>query len=403
MFSKSSISLFLFVFCFLSIGTIASAGTLRFCTTWRSKFVDAGHGEDYFWSSDFEDRTAKYSLYQVRKKSNNALVKSGILDSKGCTPYFTVSNNTAYKFRQGTKLERGTRKIVITGSKAKSCTSSHIWMNSYYTTGKITGSYTKNLTPNWYGPQSNLAVIAQKSLQYYKSREFPYNQTLYIWPKNWTTSYYNGGNCIRIDTNFTQFGSSMDHSSYKFIVGHEIGHYQSSKNGGPIAADYEAFEAKNKRCNCKHFDEYDEMCIQSKELTGTAQSEAWAYFYAAAIFNARDYRDCKMSYWRAMYNSDGVLDNNPPVTVNCDYNPKWMEKWCSSKMAGKAVMQDWLAFYWDVWTESDNKCTFDKMTDVYETANGLEWIDLGWGAYGTLNATQYNHWVAMGARSGVDH
>ena len=84
-----------------------TAGQMRCCSTWKSRFVDAGFGEDVYTSSDWTYRPASYTHFEiVDPEDDEHVYHKGILDDDGCTPYYTVGANMEYKFRQATWLER---------------------------------------------------------------------------------------------------------------------------------------------------------------------------------------------------------------------------------------------------------------------------------------------------------
>ena len=157
-----------------------------------------------------------------------------------------------------------------------------------------------------------------------------------------------------------------------YALGHELGHVQSSATGGAHNNDYSRYSGTDK-CNCNHLDAHKVMCFQSYEYTGTAQAEAWAFFYSAALFNNGTQTDCGMSYWRAMWTGDdprtdpddAEVDYTAPVEVDCAWLPRWMED-VGCTRSDRAILQDWLGFYWNLWRTADHNFTIDQISDVYE-------------------------------------
>ena len=158
----------------IAAGLLVPAGgyavSVNFCADWKSEFVDAGHGEDHYYTTSPTFRDAKYAHYQVVKVSTGDAVHSGILDNSGCTGYLSLEGSTQYKFRQATKLERtGNRKIYAEFPGA-SWGPYFWWVNTYYTTPS-TGSIVRNIHPDWLDPAFNVSVVDGKVLQYYSTRE----------------------------------------------------------------------------------------------------------------------------------------------------------------------------------------------------------------------------------------
>ncbi len=360
--------------------------TVKFCTKWRVQFLDSGNGEDLITTTSVTSVNAKWTHYQVRLLSNNSLVASGILDNSGCTPNLTLAGNTEYRFRQATKVEvTGNRRMYIQNPSAPDYGMYYTWLNTNYTTPLY--DTTAYLNPDWQTSQANVTAIAGQALAYYSSREYPADTYTYIWPKDsHNTSFLTDGtHNIAIDTNWLHMSGTpqygMNHAYYKFIVAHELGHHQAQETGGPLHAQY-GINIGTSKCNCNHFPvDYRDMCFQSQEYIGTAESEAWAYFYASAIFNDRQ-ASCGMGYFRAMYTGatpqTATLDEIPPFPVNCAATPKWMENLCSNTDRG--VLQDWLGFYWNTWT-TGTSYTIDEMTDIWDVTGktgvtGERWNDL---------------------------
>jgi hypothetical protein len=216
------------------------------------------------------------------------------------------------------------------------------------------------------------------------------------------------GNDVQIDT---YDPSGLDHSMHKFIVGHELGHAQGYLTGMPIpsSSDYDDVTSGVQKCNCSHISSSTEMCFQSLEAMRPAQGEAWAYFYGAALLNARQ-TNCGMGYFREMYTGStpqsATLETTVPVTVDCADMPKWRAELCPAEDNG--VLQDWLGFYWNVWTNGTYKYTVDEITDVYsrpEVSFGYHWDELKAAAqalYG-IGTDKTGQFTETGEVAGVDN
>jgi hypothetical protein len=103
--------------------------------------------------------------------------------------------------------------------------------------------------------------------------------------------------------------------------------------------------------------------------------------------------------------------------VNCGVNVKWMEKYCNA--ANRGVTQDWMAFYWNLWTDGTYRYSINEITNVWEATDaandelGETWNELVatlsvlWPG-GTPKLPTANYWkrkqfTDKGDAAGVDH
>ncbi len=396
--------------------SVCRANTIKWCSTWKTRFVDAGHGEDIFTDSSYYYRRAAYARAELTKRDGEP-VWEGFLDTEGCTPPLEYEPFTFFQFSQYTWVERPTARTFYMVPHGENWGSPWLKLTMSYMTTYTWSDTTHTFRPNWEAPQANVAVVAARLLQKHTLLEFPINTTTYVTTDGdiCNTSKNNSDGNICIDSDFKAIPQwpyfGMDHSQYKFIIGHELGHRQANLTGGPSSGSYNHTCQDNDFCNCEHFGGYGDMCMQSREYIGAAQKEAWAFFYSAALFNERDF-NCGMSYWRAMYVGNpafiAFLNWFPPVTVDCADTPKWMESaGCSEDNRG--VCQDWLGFFWNLWSFGYNRCTVDEITDIWEATpktgiEGEHWDDLLQSVadiYGVND--KYWNFVLLGAAAGVDH
>ena len=117
-------------------------------------------------------------------------------------------------------------------------------------------------------------------------------------------------------------------------------------------------------------------------LVGTRASEAWAHFFAIAMYNwdNRDSGVCQWKYWRSCYDSSAEPIADPPntamptwtesapVQVDCSHNVRWMEQYSDNEavdLNNRGTMQDWIVFYWNVWSDGANRFSVDELTDIW--------------------------------------
>jgi hypothetical protein len=368
---------------------------VNWCARWSGATYTDQIGDPPAWI------LAKYTHGRlVDLDDNGNIVWSGVLDGNGCTQIWTKSNNN-YQFKLGTQLTREGRIIYVQPSDS-ACEPNQWWHNTNVITGTLSSGQTITVTRTASTAYARVAIVAQQPLIYYSSREWPSVRTYFRPEPNppSETSSWRPGDCspygrIYIDTSFPNPDlpeGTIDHSTYHFIVGHEMGHRQASATNGPKCnpticdGSLQVPPVPPHPCNCALFYSYKEGCHQSLGYTGPKQREAWAHFYGAALFNNREQNYCSWMYWRGMYQSTMPLPSNPawlspgPVLVDCATNVKWENKYCSGY--NMSVTQDWMAFYWNLWTDGTYRYTINEMTNVWEncpTATpsiGQTWLEL---------------------------
>ena len=403
---------FIFVFCcFTLVPDTSAALTRQICTVWKAIFNDEGAGEDHIggdtiWGLAFWK--ARYAHYAIFRDSDGTMVHNGILNSEGCTPALSFTTGD-YTFQQVTWLERtGNRHVVVVPERYGSSNfntpesiNTYIHISGWPSVGTI------YILPTFESPDTRVAVVAGKALQYKNTREFPSNRYIAIQPRSdwdWSQVWGDEDNKIRIATNV----DGMDHSRYKFIIGHELGHAQAA-GANAMNSGSDGYVSNTSKCNCSHLSGAT-MCFQSLEYSKVAQDEAWAYFYSSALFNNRETTG-GMSYFRPIYvgstPQDAILDQYPPITVNVDQMMKWRVNLCN-EAPDTGVLQDWLAFYWNLWTVNNPKrLSVDEITDIYQntSSSNEEWDAITEQLEASLgNAHEsYQQWVLTGWSAGVDN
>jgi hypothetical protein len=376
---------------------------VRWCISWSSiNFTDGLGAYAAF---------AQYTRAQLwdQSVSPEERVWDGWLDTNGCAWISTKSNNN-YRFRLGSAVRReqggATRHIYAQPSDA-SCGLSWVGHNSYLSTGWLIDGETLTLSRSANTAQARIAVVAIRPMMYPATRQWPSSMT-YIRPRTNTIPYCSqdtntscwapwedgcGGNGrIHISTSFPNPDTgqgTIDHSTYRFIIGHEMGHRQAWATDGPQCMwqdqwgntvdcnrDIKWQTTSPHYCNCELFYSYKTGCQQSRGWTGVRQREAWANFYSAALFSDRDQSGCNWWYWRAMYK---MFLGNPiwwspgPVQWNCGQNETWMENYCFSAPgndeAYKGAVHDWMAFFWNLWTDGPNRADIAEMTEIWSNTD----------------------------------
>ena len=396
-------------FLMLSANASADSGPTQLCVTWTTQFVDSAYGEDYFNSRQMTTVPARYARAKLVRKSNNAQIWKGNLDGNGCTPVLRMDAYTSYVFTRWTIAELGGSRRVFVNKYDVTPPSKVESKQVTYTSEFKTGSMSDLWNPPFqfgsaYTSAGNLIAVASQALAYYSTREYPANTDTVItvnpsfcWQAAGTYYLPETGN-ICINRNYTAHdpNNPMDHSTYKFVVAHEIGHRLAEKTGAPLSgANYTVYWQTHTPhvCNCLHLPGGG-SCMQSRSSTGKSQQEAWANFYAMALFNDREPLGV-LAYFRSMYKAYSypggrgyVLDTTPPVPFwgGSTLYEEWMKRYCVSAPGLPSTEwgnnADWTCFFWRMLTYTTYPFSVSEMSSIWrdteKNANGggHKWADL---------------------------
>ena len=420
----------LFSYMLLSlIGTSAGAETtMKWCSTWQARYVDAGNGEDALSTPDPEhylEAPARYARCEIWDVDRDDRLWVGPLDWDGCTPDLPVRSHTHYRFRQGTVIERtGDRKIYLEPPGAP-WGEHFIWVETDYRTYDLDddAAYTHRFRPAWHTAQSNMGPIAAYILHYHGGLNLPEGMHTYIRSDEEAcigTSYVGvlrdipeGSICIREDAD------GEDHTTWKYIVAHEIGHRQADATRGPEPGSYFHNGDLPDICACGHVPNPSGTnirwhCLQSREYVGAAAAEGWAQFFATATYNSRFEEDCVFVYYKPVLLEDGT-ETGPPYVVDCTEFPQWMNTHCDPGDLDLGNEWDWLTFFWSLYTNPDGGMTVSMMSEIwaetsrtrldYHTSLGETWDDLletvgrQWG----IGSDRHITFGITGHAAGVNH
>jgi hypothetical protein len=387
----------------LIIGTTVSfpASATRYgiwCTTWESTYSDAGYGEDILTNPDSTFWPAMYTHARLKKIGDDTPLWEGALDVEGCIPQMQVLQLGAfYEFTQWTYVERGARKIWVNIDESG-------WgQNSVptITTVQAPSSMPDNtatsfgIEPAWDNAKSNLMPVIGRLLQKFDTLSYPANTETYIhtdathcdqeggayWlPPSW------GGSGTRV---CVRAGAAMgwdDVSTWKHIIGHELGHRVAYANGWEAGANYNASGAPTE-CTCNYVEHGSQLhCLMSREYGDAAQEEGFGHFFAAAMFNDRIENNGKFVYCKESLNQDLDTDNpiHPPsawnafVTDNGQWYNKYMSEQCDPGDVARGVELDWLRFYYEMWTTGTYKYSVGELLDIWEVVQDQTPDDYGW-------------------------
>jgi hypothetical protein len=160
-----------------------------------------------------------------------------------------------------------------------------------------------------------------------------------------------------------------------------------------------------------------EGCLQNQGYIGWRSTQGYVDFYGAALYHSQDSASCSWKYWRGAYDStEDPLPADPewiepgPVSISCGVNVKWMEEYCLTSDRG--ATQDWIAFYWNLWTNGASRYSINQITNIWEDTGtpadpdvGTTWSDLEdsvWLNYPS-DPNKRNQFFNKGLAAGVNH
>jgi hypothetical protein len=352
----------------------------RFCAKWyHVNFVDGGMGEDTWNYQGAHDYPAKYAYFYLTCTDGSGRI--GLLDADGCSQYYAIPSGKSCTFTLYSYLSNGANNVVVDAYNPTMG-----WMDTGHAPAYTT--WTKTVTTQsskstWYlytmGTNTvvpRIAAVAGQFLEKAALLNLPVNTTTQIKYSGCgdlcggsaSCGSGNGHVCIS-----QQAGSTlMDQSTYKFVMGHELGHTIAEHwvpSGYCFAGA--AYTDPNPLCNCANVKDPAAGaagCYQSKEYVGNAQSEGLAWFFSAVLFNNRESGSCRLGYFREMYDNAGYPSADlPPVQVDCASDQPWMNGRCATTQE-YGTIRDWVNFFWDVWA-NDYGAGYEKL----EIAD-LKWI-----------------------------
>jgi hypothetical protein len=407
--------------------------TMKWCTTWKSTYVDAGFGEDFFTSSSPSYRAAQYTRVQVTIYNTSEVIWDGLLDSSGCTPDLPALSNTKYRIWQWTQVERGTRMVFVIPdppwAPANTWPEGSVGIYWDFTTGWFQpdqhATYTKSL--NWESPKANVMPIAGRVLGHYNTLAYPTGTKTFVRTDSATCATSGGawtdGSHICVEGDNPTW---EDVTTWKYIVGHEFGHRIANVNGWTAVGGYLEKDVDwPGLCSCNHVSYGSQWhCLQSRELGKHGEQEGFGHFIATALYNSRVENDGKYVYCKESWMGDGesFTPYPPPRVLNAyqvtpeNYYDRWMEKYCSSfveeqdgdpvGMANRGVESDWLHFFYEMWTTGTYKFEAAELLNVWdETGSPYLWddlVDTVGVEYGNPS-NERSLFISKGDQTGVNH
>jgi hypothetical protein len=239
-------------------------------------------------------------------------------------------------------------------------------------------------------------------------------------------------NQLYLEPDFVQRPGVFGSNRFKFVVAHELGHFFQHSSQGTLLVNYDSDDV-NPLCACRHVPPVDARhCIQSLETVASSQSEGYAHFLAAKIWNRTDEPNCTFAYYKEFLDTEcrpgaeqcipdpdhsELQRTRPPYPIACTARVRWRNTHCLDSTATpdklrQGVELDWLAFYWGInrGTDATTRWTTRLIHDAYVSACGgqacrgtaVAWPQLRAGAAAVSSATQNDIFNEVGRDARVD-
>ncbi len=423
--------------------TPPATGNLEICFEWRTKFIDAGYGEDFATTvSDQVVRAAHTyaELARVISTPCDAFASGdpcldvkfqGYLDENGCVimasavqgaDYFAFVHSYFRRERPGqfndftadvryvdplTDTSQGfvSWRVQFQPSTVQSPPWNIIAPVPFLTTANTNATLSRQLA------QPDLPAI-DGGIHHFAPR-------IHVWAHKRDTGQpgYEDGAVAYGENVYTGDWLRWDNDApgglqSKMILAHEYGHVHHHNGSNSLTKDYGADQPSETLCTCDEVEPASNRrhCLQSREEIGAAQLEGLAQFYAAKTWNDPTQSNCWWAYYKNFATGffGQVLD--PPLSRDCYNPPKWRNTRCFQ--ATRGTEYDWQLFYWNI----NNRGTATTLTsDLWQIYQGVcgggcsQFGPVTWPAlknaaesYFAAQPLHAAHFVSWGANAGVD-
>jgi hypothetical protein len=376
--------LFLVLWTCLALGgaprrAAAAPVAVAFCIEYELDFTDEDSGD----SLVADTMPAKGAEVRFHRSSDGVLLTSGYLDWDGSTPgcdVFALNDAVTYDVKVA-------RRALVNGNRLEvrdNPTNNQLFVTTVRTNYVPVHATQVNESV---GPTASVRILAAAS---------------------WAMAGSNGGVALNPLNSFNFFATSgcgntsceswpetgifikTDHSFYKFIIVHELGHAVTEARVG--AEDENDDGAALNGCNASGPDQYDVDGHQmnSKEFSSQAYVEGIANLYAAAAFNTHEVdAPCQFeTHYRPDWDADGTDEQqNEPFIFSCENGVSsagvnatdYLGQFCLAAGAttNRATEYDVLRGMWDL--ISDEGVGVPTLFSIWEEARPDTWTMNGTG------------------------
>lgn len=401
-----------------------SDGPTGVCATWPTVFVDNGP-EAFPPSSQDEFKgivdflPAAFNRAQLFK-ADGTLIQEGFFDQNGCFPQPVELGKGNYLLRvfSSGMTNNGVRVNITrfeppeTFGKDKEVSVTYaLYVNAPGHSGSggftnfrvTTGMWTE--TTHLAGFASHVLSRDQQGVDFGLTRGTAAAPKIYKIQVN--TSDISSASSAGLSINaFLTENQWVSDARWKFVLAHEFGHVvadlgKALLGGGytfsgdaadatfanwDLAPDPQSAQAYSNDCTCNVIEAGDNRlhCLQSLELTSSAQNEAFGHFMASRIWNlapidaAYSNGVCHFSYYKQVSATDLVSSVSlPPVSIDCGVAHQHRKLKCgmvSATLSGQPAELssevDWLTFFRALTTNAQNPVNVSDILSWYRTACG---------------------------------
>jgi hypothetical protein len=230
---------------------------------------------------------------------------------------------------------------------------------------------------------------------------------------------YPGNSCAGDPLNIAETGCESQnppyacHARYKFVIGHEVGHWFHARYASLLSDGYgdtgpnglSEFDA----CWSAAAAGLHTHLLFSREYDGAAYNEGFAHFLSTLAFNDTSgdghfdyykdgtgvYAGANLQTLKASHSTPDILDNIDPGGVMCNV--------CGGQ-SDRGVEYDWLAFYWAYYAtgNSSDQPTFAEILAHTHDASTSPQANAYDKFTTTVQAAHADRWTTLSAQFGVN-
>lgn len=399
-------------------------GPTGVCATWPTVFVDNG-AEAFPVPSQNEFKgivdflPAAFNRAQLFK-ADGSPVQEGFLDQNGCFPQPIELGKGNYLLRVfSSGMENNGVRVNITRFEPPETANTDkevsvtyaLYVNApgdsgsggFTTFSVTTGMWTE--TTHVSGFAGHLLSRDQQGVDFGLTRGSAASPVVYKVELNTSNISNAGANGLSINAFLTE-NEWVSDARWKFVLAHEFGHVIAGKGkamlgGGytftddaadptfqnwDLAPDSLSSQSFSNECTCNVIEAGDNRlhCLQSIELTSSAQNEAFGHFIASRVWNlapidaAYGNGACHFSYYKQVSSADIVTPPSlPPVSLDCAQPRKHRKVACNmvaatlnGQPAELSSEVDWLTFFRALTTNAQTPVTVGDILSWYRSACG---------------------------------
>lgn len=352
-----------------------SQGPLNVCVPWQSQFIDDGKGESV---SGLGSTPASYAQAALTL-ANGTKVWAGTLDGSGCTSSLPLTDYTSYTLYVGTFLDTGDVQINVGTGSATTPGTPYAFGVGFSTLKVSTPVGSKpiaihlllqgssEIVTNAIATMSKVLYTANGGLVEYQPVLVPSGG--YQVEANARCLFDSSQSTACASGNTLYLGPNTDgthNTQWKFVAAHEFGHLAANAAGiffpTSYARDWSSSDPLEQgACGCGFVSDPTDRahCLQSRQLLGDAENEAFAHYFSANVWNTlATGSQCTFVYYKNFRTDDGTI-NRPPFARSCSTPVKWLENHCVA--AARGVEWDWLNF----WRAAATDPNSTRMNDLF--------------------------------------